>query len=224
MGDGDYTRKILTDPWVVPFCGELQGKTLLDIGCGEGRFCRMMAALGANPVGIDPTLALIEEAARRDVGRAYVRSSGERLPFGNCTFDIAVFYLTLIDIPDFRNAIREAARVLRPGGRLVSANLAGHATTSASAAGWVRDENGNRVSFPIDHYLDEYSVICSWKDIVIHNWHRPMSAYMECYLEEGLLLRRFVEPAPTADQIRDNPTWDFDRRVPYTNVMLWEKA
>ena len=46
----------------------VSGKTVIDIGCGEGRFCRLLAKLGATVTGIDITEALIERA--RDLGGA----------------------------------------------------------------------------------------------------------------------------------------------------------
>ncbi|MEO0603052.1 MAG: class I SAM-dependent methyltransferase, partial [Myxococcota bacterium] len=51
-------------------------KTALDIGCGEGRFCRMMQAKGLTTIGIDPTEDLIEAARSRDPAGTYQIASG----------------------------------------------------------------------------------------------------------------------------------------------------
>lgn len=223
LGDGDYTRKILLDATMLDLCGSVSGARAVDIGCGEGRFCRMLSEQGAITVGLDPTSLLIETAQSKHVQGRYIKGSGESLPFRTESFDLAVFYLSLIDIPNFRRAIIEACRVLVKGGLLVVGNLASHATTTASSLGWVKDEQGNRLYYSIDNYLDEYGEPVKWKDIHIVNWHRPLSAYFECYLSQGLVLRRFLEPAPTLEQVAINPSWNFDRRVPYTNAMLWQK-
>src|SRR4051812_23400902 len=103
----DLARQVLLDKPMIRLCGRLEGSSVLDIGCGEGRFCRMLSERGAKPIGLDPTPALLDTAKSRDPKGAYVLGSGEDLPFENASFDVAVFYLTLIDIPDFRKAIAE---------------------------------------------------------------------------------------------------------------------
>jgi hypothetical protein len=78
-------------------------------------------------------------------------------------------YLTLVDIPDFWMAIREMARVLKPGGALLIANLTSF-TSACADRGWMRDEEGRRLHFPVDRYLDEFPFQLEWADISIENW------------------------------------------------------
>ncbi|HTL28869.1 MAG TPA: methyltransferase domain-containing protein, partial [Tepidisphaeraceae bacterium] len=60
-------------------------------------------------------------------------------PFADGAFDLVVSYLSLVDIPGLDRAISEMARVLRPGGALLVANLASHNT----AGHWLRDASGS---------------------------------------------------------------------------------
>jgi SAM-dependent methyltransferase len=221
MIHGDYTRRILLDKPMLEMCGDVDGKSVLDLGCGEGRFCRMLAERGAKTIGLDPTPPLIKTARERQPEGCYVKASAESVPLQSEVFDIVVSYLTLVDIPDFRAAIKESARVLKPGGLFVVANLASHASTSAN--GWVRNENGERLYFPIDNYMYEFGQEVAWRDIRIVNYHRPLSAYMEAYLSSGLVLKKFLEPTPSDEDIRAHPDWESDRRVPYVNAMLWQR-
>ena len=85
---------------------------------------------------------------------AALRALAESLPFLPGTFDLVVTSLSLIDIPDIRSAITEMARVLKPGGTLLIANLNSFNTAGADG-GWVRDEDGAVCDYPIDHYLTE---------------------------------------------------------------------
>jgi ubiquinone/menaquinone biosynthesis C-methylase UbiE len=117
MGDrGDFGRRYVLDPVMVPRALARSAKKVLDVGCGEGRFCRMLRTHGVDAVGIDSTPALIAAARARDARGAYLQATAERLPFGRERFDLVVSYLSLIDIPDFHSAILEMARVLKPGG------------------------------------------------------------------------------------------------------------
>jgi ubiquinone/menaquinone biosynthesis C-methylase UbiE len=127
----------------------------LDVGCGEGRFCRLLKSAGVTVTGIDPTVRLLDVARQRDPTGDYRIGVAERLEFESESFDLVVSYVTLVDIVDFRTAIREMARVLKPGGSLLVANLAGFISAGA-AQGWVRDEAGRRLHFPVDRYLDEF--------------------------------------------------------------------
>src|SRR5262245_16459894 len=120
MGErGDWSREYVLDAAML---ARIEGRTYrgaLDVGCGEGRFCRLLRQRGFETIGVDPTVALIEEARRRDPGGKYLLGRAEQLDFVDDRFDLVVSYLTLIDIPDFRTAITEMTRVLKPGGRLL---------------------------------------------------------------------------------------------------------
>jgi SAM-dependent methyltransferase len=152
-----------------------------------------------------------------EAGR-YVQGSGEHLPFPRSVFDVIVSYLSLIDIADFRSAIREAARVLRPGGFLLVANLSPFATSSD---GWTRDSSGKRLYKRVDQYLTERAVVVESAGMRFRNWHRPLEAYMDAFLGAGFALRRFHEPTP-ADSLRDDQRFEGDFRLPDFVVMLWQ--
>jgi SAM-dependent methyltransferase len=124
MGEqGDWARQHVLDPVMLGRVARDGYRSALDVGCGEGRFCRMLQASGIGTIGIDPTHSLLEQAKRRDPAGDYRLGSAEALPFEAASFDLVVSYLTLVDITDFRAAIREMYRVLKPAGSLLIANL-----------------------------------------------------------------------------------------------------
>jgi SAM-dependent methyltransferase len=218
---GEPNRELLLDPVMLDLCGDVTGLRVLDLGCGEGRFCRLLSQRGARSFGADPIAELIGAAQARQPAGAYTRGSGDRLPFAAASFDLVVSYLSLIDIPDFRAAISEAVRVLRGGGRLLVANL-GFVTASE---GWLRDEAGHRLHHRVDRYAEERPIFIEIPaaNLRIQNWHRPLSDYMAAYLSAGLMLRAFLEPVPPDDTLRKDPRFEDWYRVPLFTVMLWEK-
>jgi ubiquinone/menaquinone biosynthesis C-methylase UbiE len=124
MGErGDFAREHVLDPAMRERVLSRPYQCALDVGCGEGRFCRFLRSHNLQAVGVDPTERLIAEARRRDPSGDYRIGTAESLPFADTSFDLVVSYLTLIDIPDFRAALKEMDRVLTPGGTLLIANL-----------------------------------------------------------------------------------------------------
>jgi SAM-dependent methyltransferase len=221
MGEhGDFGRRYVLDPVMLPLALANGAKTALDVGCGEGRFCRMLAARGIAVTGIDPTPSLIGHARRCDANGTYVEAEAAHLPFGDGEFDLVVSYLSLIDIPDVAPAIAEMTRVLKPGGRLLIANLNGF-NTAGQEADWSLDEHGKRKHFQIDHYLTESAAWVEWRGIRIRNHHRPLSTYMKLLLAQDLTLTRFDEPRPTADAPAARAA-DYVR-APWFMVMEWKK-
>ena len=155
MGDrGDFGRRYVLDPVMMSRAVAGSHQKTLDVGCGEGRFCRMLKSHNVEVVGIDPTPGLIAAAHRRDLDGTYLRALAEQLPFRDEAFDLVVSYLSLIDIPDVQTAVLEMARVLRPGGTLLIANLTSFNTASGDI-GWIKDRDGRRLYYAIDNYLQE---------------------------------------------------------------------
>ena len=216
---GDWARQYVLDPALLGRIAQRRYRRAVDVGCGEGRMCRMLQARAILTVGIDPTAALLDRARALDPSGDYRAASAEAMPFADGEFDLVLSCLTLIDIPDFRHAFREMVRVLEPGGTLLIANLTSF--TSTSASGSVRDADGRFLYFPVDRYLDEFPMWVAWKGIRIQNWHRPLSAYMSELLRHGLRLVHFDEPAPIAG---DADVATHYRRAPWFLVMEWQKS
>lgn len=217
--DGDWGRRYVLD---APMLARATGRGFvraLDLGCGEGRFCRLLRAHGVVATGIDPTVALVEQARRRDPNGDYLVAGAEALPLDDAAFDLVVAYLSLIDIDELGAAIRETHRVLRPGGTFLIANLQSF-NTAADPAGWTHEPDGSR-RFCIDHYLQERPTWIEWRGIRVRNWHRPMQTYMTALLAAGFTLRHFAEPAPVGV---DDAKADRYRRAPNFLVMEWQKT
>ena len=220
MGDlGDYGRRFVLDAPMIERLRRLGGGRALDVGCGEGRFCRILRAEGFEPVGLDPTSELLDAARAKDPDSRYVEGRAEALDFADASFDLVVACLSLIDIEHADRAIAEMARVLKPGGTLLVANLTGLSSARAGD-GWRRDLLGRLSHFGIDRYLETRAGWQRWRGIEIVNWHRPLRDYMQWFLATGLVLTHFDEPAPIGG---DPERADRYRRAPWYLIMEWRK-
>jgi len=94
------------------------GRTI-DIGAGTGANAALYPESVTELVLAEPDLHMLRQLRAKGVDARIVEASGESLPFEDDSFDTAVFTLVLCTVPDPAKALAEAARVLRPGGRLL---------------------------------------------------------------------------------------------------------
>jgi SAM-dependent methyltransferase len=92
---------------------------LLDAGCGSGLFSYMAIETGAQVMGIDAASGLLEICRLRNPKNNFLEEDIEQLPFNDNSFDVVAGFNSFQYAGDFEAALREAQRVLRPGGRLV---------------------------------------------------------------------------------------------------------
>ena len=94
---------------------------VLDLACGTGDVARLARAAGARRVfGLDLTPRMLVLATGRGVPPRYVAGDMAALPVGESAVDVVTTGYGLRNVPDLDIAIREVARVLRPGGRFLS--------------------------------------------------------------------------------------------------------
>ena len=105
----------------------IAGKTVLDVGCGDGALAADLVQRGAIVTALDADAAMIAAARRRSALAStpmeLIVGQAEKLPFDDDTFDRVVAVTLLCFVGDAEQAIAEMARVLRPGGRLVIGEL-----------------------------------------------------------------------------------------------------
>lgn len=89
------------------------GESVLDVGCGTGRFLSVLLEMGADAKGIDGSPGMLEVAKERGLRDRAVLGDAKRLPFSDKAFDYAVFFTSLEFIDDPIKALAEAARVTR---------------------------------------------------------------------------------------------------------------
>ena len=124
---GDITEA-LEHRVILTMSGTLANKSVLDVGCGDGTLPRVFARHGAaHLAGCDLDTRMVDraraEALREGIAIDLSVASALALPYPDASFDVVTCITVLAFIPDAGSAIREMARVLRPGGRLVVGDL-----------------------------------------------------------------------------------------------------
>jgi len=123
--------------------GERPFDSLLDLGTGTGRLLEVFAPLYSRAVGVDSSTEMLA-VARANLGRAAIDTAQVRLadiynlPFSRNSFDVVTVHQVLHYLDDPERAVREAARVIRPGGRVLVVDFAPHAHE------FLREEHAHR--------------------------------------------------------------------------------
>jgi SAM-dependent methyltransferase len=114
-----------TDIDVLRRHAELAGRDVLDVGCGQGRLVRELTALGARVTGMEISEEQLAAARAADdgAGAKYLVGRAESIPLPDDSVDLVVFRASLHHVPiaPMLPALREACRVLRPGGHVYAA-------------------------------------------------------------------------------------------------------
>jgi ubiquinone/menaquinone biosynthesis C-methylase UbiE len=170
------------------------GAATLEVGCGEGRVARDLAARGHRVTGLDASPTLLHAAAQADPDSRYVEGPAEALPFDDGAFDLVVAYNSLMDVADMPAAVREAGRVLAPGGRLCAC-----VTHPLPDAGSWRDDETYAVT---ESYLEQrwFSGTMERNGLAFtfEGWCYPLEAYAGALEAAGLLIETIREPADPA--------------------------
>jgi SAM-dependent methyltransferase len=190
--EGDAIRRYILNPVLFELAGEVDGRSILDAGCGTGYLCRLFARRGARVTGLEPAEALYDYAAEREklepLGIQYIQEDLCRFSPDEAAFDLVVANMVLMDIPDYRLAMRNCMAALKPGGQFIFSIL--HPCFDEVDG---RDfEKGYRAKgyVRIDEYMHEFTV----QQKVGYYFHHPLSDYLNLVIEEGCTIRKVVEP------------------------------
>ncbi len=119
--DDEDPSTLLDEPFLVAQLEPFEGCRILDLGCGTGRYLRLMRH-GTYVVGADLSRGMLQRARRHTpdgIAATLVQASVECLPFGAATFDRIISGLVLDHVQDLRKFFDGIARTLRPGGRAI---------------------------------------------------------------------------------------------------------
>jgi ubiquinone/menaquinone biosynthesis C-methylase UbiE len=181
------------DPVLTDLVGDVLGRDVLSLACGQGRDARLLAGRGARVTGVDVSHEMLRHAQRLEAadprGIRFIEGDAEELaPFANGSFDGVVCHMALMDIPGLGPTITSVARVLREHGWLVFSI--------------VHPCYGGHVANLTDYLLDHrYAKRIPPEWLPPHAYHRPLGQYVDELVAAGFRLERLVEVHhPATDQ------------------------
>lgn len=186
------------------------GALTLDVGCGEGRVGAHLHARGHRLIGVDASPTLAALARERGVYEHVHVASAEAMPLRDGSADLAVANMVLMDLDDLEGAVREVARVLRPGGHFAATVVHPYGDLVADRGAGARDDY-----FASWRYAD--AIERDGLAMTFHSFHHPLARYVRAFTDAGLLLDRLEEPRMPAGLAATVPErWS---RLPFLLVL-----
>ncbi len=200
----------------------LQGKTVLDLGCGYGWHCSFAVQQGAVQVlGIDLSKRMIEEAKRRNAKeQIQYRVCGiEDYEYPENMWDCVVSNLALHYIKDIEKIFQKVHRTLKPGGVFLF-NMEHPVFTAGVGQDWIYTENGVPQYWPVDDYFIPGERNTHFLGCDVAKQHHTLTQILMGLLHNGFKLEA-VEEAEPPEEMMSIPGMKDELRRP---MMLLVKA
>jgi SAM-dependent methyltransferase len=193
---------------------DLNGRRVLDLGCGFGWFCRWaFEQAAASVVGIDVSEKMLTQAkATSDSAIKYIRADMETLHLEPGTFDLIYSSLALHYLKNIDWLMAEVAAALVPGGHFVF-SVEHPLFTAPREPAWSHAADGRKI-WPLDSYLEEGPRTTNWFVPGVVKQHRTLATYLNTLTHNNLALTHAEEWGPSNAQIATWPQLADERHRP----------
>lgn len=213
---------------------DLLGLSVLCIGCGSGVDAQWLADNGAKSVtGVDISSGLVEIGKREHPNIDLRVMDMEKLDFEDESFDVACSSLAIHYVDDMTQSLKEAYRVLMPGGKYVFS--CGHPIDTAAEFFGDDESDGTRLGRIVMKKTNERIVYGDYLavegsgtknvdgnlgDMKVRVYHRTFSKMLEQIQASGFSIERLVEPQPTESMKQADP-FVYEQLTKIPSFMIW---
>jgi SAM-dependent methyltransferase len=206
-GEWHVLKKMLSD---------LNGKNMLDLGCGYGWHCIYAKQQGAkNVVGIDLSQKMIEKAKEISNGLDidYQQMAIEDIDFEPDTFDIVLSSLAFHYLKDLQTVFQKINKTLKKGGNFVF-SMEHPVFTAREEQDWHRDNNDNLLHWPVDNYQNEGERKAIFLGHEVIKYHRTLESILNTVISSGFTIQEISEPKPSEETLHKYPEMKDELRRP----------
>ncbi len=201
---------LIEQPAMRKLLPNLNGKTVLDLGCGYGHNCVDFVNKGANRVvGIDISEKMLAVAEKESANDKIEYRNMSMTDIGKLDekFDFIYSSLAFHYVKDFDTFAKDMYSVLNAGGQLLFSQEHPIITATVDGAGhFNKDENGNRISYTFSNYNQSGERKIHWYVDGVVKYHRTFSDIITALAKAGFVIEEVCEPVPEEWAIQKLPT------------------
>lgn len=194
---------------------DLQGRKVVDLGCGFGWFCRWAREQGAASVlGLDVSANMLARArsTTKDTTITYEQADLESLHLPAAMFDLAYSSLAFHYIQNLAGVFATVHQALVPGGHLVF-SIEHPIYMAPSDPDWIIDAQGHK-RWPLNQYSVEGPRTTDWLAKGVVKQHRTLGTTLNHLIRSGFTITQVEEWAPTDAQLAARPELLEERERP----------
>lgn len=216
LRDNQYSANNLEEkPALFSLAPDLQGKAVLDLGCGYGENCAEFKALGAATVlGVDISEKMLAVAKAEYKDIEFIRADMSDLSFLKGKYDVVFSSLALHYIEDFGTLAKNIYRLLNAGGYFIFSQEHPLTTAPIAGASWSRDPEGNLLHYNLTDYARSGKRSTRWIVDGVEKYHRTFSEIINALIAAGFTIEKMLEPIPAQETIERDRSWEKDLHKP----------
>lgn len=199
-------------PTLMSLLPDLNGKRVLDLGCGFGEHCKEYISYGAvRVVGVDISEKMLKTAREEnsDPNILYLNIPMEDISSIDEKFDVVISSLALHYVDDFAGVVKDVYSLLDNGGIfLFSQEHPVNTCYSGDGDRWTRDENGTKIHANLANYCVERRNDSTWFVEGVQKYHRMFSTIVNTLADAGFMILKMAEPYPTPEIHNNYPEYD----------------
>ncbi|PWN71097.1 class I SAM-dependent methyltransferase [Chryseobacterium phosphatilyticum] len=211
LRDGDKgLNELLEQPVMKKLMTPVQGKAILDMGCGLGQQIQSLLLHDPQQItGLDISQKMLSEARERISSHKvdWICSALEDYDFGKNRYDLIISSMTLHYVEDLKMLFLKIFKSLKPGGQFLFSME--HPICTAALRPW--EELDGEQYWPVNHYAEEGIRKQNWFVKDVEKYHHQLSTIINHLMEAGFVLKNIEEPAPDQQLLKLRP--DFQQHL-----------
>lgn len=208
-----------------PLFPDMNGKSVLDLGCGYGWHCKYAAQMGALEVlGIDSSKKMIEKATAENADERirYEVCGIEEYAYPESTYDFVVSNLVLHYIEDLEDIYQKVHRTLKDGGCFLF-NIEHPTFTAGVNEDWIYDENGKPRYWAVDNYYYPGERETNFLGHQVVKQHHTLTQILNPLMKNGFQIEAIEEAVPP-ENMMDLPGMRDEMRRPMMLLVKVQKV
>ena len=219
-------NNIVEKPTMLSLLPDLQGKRLLDLGCGTGEHLALYLEQGADfVVGVDLSESMLKQAdinlsTKRPHFSLYQSSMEQLSELPENDFDIITSSFAFHYVQDFPKLLADIKAKLKPNGTLVFSQEHPIVTAYQGGERWEKNAQKEQIAYRLNFYRDEGERDRTWFKQPFKTYHRTIATIINQLIEAGFTIEKMAEP-----MLAEQPEWHAEfKDLQHRPVLLFLRA